>query len=115
MEDSKQSKLDRIKQIKFADVKQFVKDNEGPVTFGVGVAVGTMMVAKFPNFFLKPYSMYNPDQPIPGFKLSEGAIVRNSAAGWIAVDFLQEKGLVDEFREFTADMVEASLNVAADK
>src|SRR3954465_4973847 len=109
MEDPKPSKLDRNKQLKFADVRQFVKDNEGPITFGAGVTVGTLMVAKFPNFFLKPYAMYNPDQPIPGFKLSEGAIIRNSAAGWIAVDFLQHKELVDEFREFASEMIEASL------
>lgn len=115
MEDPKPSKFDRIKQLKFADVRQFVKDNEGPITFGAGVAVGTLMVAKFPNFFLKPYAMYNPNQPIPGFKLNEAAIIRNSAAGWIAVDFLQEKELLDEFVEFAGEVTTASLNVAANK
>lgn len=100
---------------KFARAKQFVKDYEGPIAFGVGITVGAVLVVKYPKFYLKPYALYDPAQPIPGFPLSEAAILRNSTAGWIAVDFLMEKELINEFSEFAGDVVKASLNVGKQK
>lgn len=102
-------------QSKFVRAKQFIKDNEGPIAFGVGITVGAVLVAKYPKFFLKPDAFYNPTQPIPGFGLNESAILRNTAAGWMAVDFLLEKELIDEFIEFAGEVTKASLNVGAKK
>lgn len=107
--------MESLKLPKLARIKQFVKDNEGPIAFGVGIACGSMMVAKYPKFFLKPEALYNPDQPIPGFGLNEGAILRNSAAGWMAVDFLTEKELTGEFRDFAGELTKAALIVGATK
>lgn len=104
MKDPKQSRLARA--------KKFLKDNEGPLAFGVGIGLGATMVAAYPKFFIPREALYNPMEPIPGVRLTEGAILRNSAAGWIAVDFLTEKGLIDEFVDFCGEVTKASLNVA---
>lgn len=103
------------RQSKLARAKKFLKDNEGPIAFGAGCFIGSAIVVSFPKAFIPREALYNPMQPIPGVNLTEGAILRNSAAGWMAVDFLTEKGLIDEFINFSGEVTKAALNVAKNK
>lgn|SRR3954471_6866926 len=99
------------KQSKFARAKQFVKDYEGPIAFGVGITVGTVIVAKYPKFYLKPFALYDPAQPIPGLHLTEEAIKWEIIAGFLASDFLKGKDLMDEFGAFAGEKMKTSMDL----
>lgn len=92
---------------RIARIKQFIKENEGPLIFGVGVGVGAIVVSSYPKFFLDtsryPFgTAYNPDQPIPGLRLSEDEIKRDLVTGIMVAGFLKEKGLLEDLFLFSA-------------
>lgn len=90
---------------RIARIKQFVKDNEVPIVLSAGVFIGGVVVATYPKVFfdLERYpfgTAYNPDQPIPGLFVDEASIKRDIASGIIAVRYLREKGLDQDFVKF---------------
>ena len=103
---------DAEKPSTFTRVKKFIKENQGPLTFGAGIGVGAIIVSQYPEFFLKPKSSrypfgssYRPDQPIPDLLMSESGIKRELAANILAVEFLKTRDLSQDFTDFTKQRI----------
>jgi len=55
---------------------------------------------------------YNPNMPIPSLRMTETDLLKNVGASVVAVEYLNERGIRDDFRDFARDYVKNNRNVA---
>jgi hypothetical protein len=54
---------------------------------------------------------YNPDMPIPGLLMNKTDLVKNVGASVIAVEYLKERGLKEDFMEYAQNFVDTHKDV----